>query len=212
MHQSAQSPRRSKAGSRSIWLERTMPLPLQISFRGIDPSEFLEEEVRRRSTSLERFADRIVACKVALESSHHRQHKGNLYHVRIDITVPGKEVVVSRDPPANHAHEDMHVAIRDAFNAARRQLEDHSRKRNGAVKLHEAPLMARVATLFPERGYGFLSTDGGEEVYMHRNAVLNGGFDKLSVGDRVRYVLALEPGEKGVQASTVEPIHHSHRV
>jgi len=189
-----------------------MPVPLQISFRGIDPSEFLEEEVRRRATSLERFADRIVACKVALEASHHRQHKGNLYHVRIDITVPGKEVVVSRDPPANHAHEDMHVAIRDAFNAARRQLEEHSRRKNGAVKVHEAPLTARVATLFPERGYGFLATDGGDEIYMHRNAVPNGGFDKLSVGDRVRYVLALEPGEKGAQASTVEPVHHNHRV
>lgn len=113
-----------------------MTVPVQVSFRGIDPSEFLEAEVRARAATLERFSDRIIACKVVLEPSGKSHHKGNIYHVRIDLTVPGKEIVVSRDPPANHAHEDMHVAIRDAFAAAKRQLEDYVRIANGNVKNH----------------------------------------------------------------------------
>lgn len=114
-----------------------MTVPLQISFRGMEPSEFLEAEVRERAAALGRIADRIIACKVMLETSNRNHHQGNLYHVRLDITVPGREIVVSRDPAANHAHEDMHVAIRDAFSAARRQLDEHGRRRNGDVKNHE---------------------------------------------------------------------------
>lgn len=113
-----------------------MAVPVQVSFRGIDPSEFLEAEVRQRAEVLGRFSDRIIACKVVLEPSHKNHHKGNIYHVRIDLTVPGKEIVVSRDPGGNHAHEDMHVAIRDAFQAAKRQLEDYQRISNGDVKNH----------------------------------------------------------------------------
>ncbi len=183
-----------------------MAVPVQISFRGLAPSEFLQAEVQKRADALEHFTDRIIACKVMLEEGHRRQHQGNIFHVRIDITVPGREIVVSRDPAEHHAHEDMHVAIRDAFNAARRQLEDHVRRQDGAVKAHEAPLVGRVVTLFPERGYGFIATDTGEEIYIHRNSVVNGGFARLRLGDKVRYVLAPEPGEKGAQASTVEPL------
>lgn len=188
-----------------------MDVPVQISFRGMDPSEFLEAEVRRRVAGLGQVAGRIVACKVMLEETHRRHTKGNVYHVRIDITVPGREIVVSRDTGENHAHEDMHVAIRDAFQAARRRLEDHARRASGAVKAHAAPSLGRVVTLFPEKGYGFIATEDGQEIYVHRNAVPNGGFDRLCLGDRVRYVLAPEPGEKGAQASTVEVVGNNHR-
>jgi cold shock CspA family protein/ribosome-associated translation inhibitor RaiA len=183
-----------------------MDVPLTITFRGMDTSEAAEQQIRNRAQALGRVHGRITACKVVLESSHHRHQKGNIFHVAITITVPGKEIVVNRDPGQHHAHEDAYVAIRDAFDAARRRLEDHVRVQGGAIKAHEAPTIGRIVTLFPEQGYGFLATDTGEEIYLHEHAVANGGFGKLKLGDRVRYVLAPDPGEKGPQASTVVPI------
>jgi len=183
-----------------------MVVPVRLSFRGMKPSASAEAQVQKRADELEQFHPRIVACKVMLEEATRRQHQGKIFHVRIDLTVPGREIVVNRDPAEHHAHEDLNVAIRDAFNAARRQLEDHVRLQGSAVKAHEEPLIGRIVTLFPEKGYGFLTTATGEEVYVHRNAVPHGGFEKLRLGDRVRYVLAVDPGEKGVQASTVVPL------
>jgi cold shock CspA family protein len=118
--------------------------------------------------------------------------------------------VVDRNPSADHAHEDPYVAVRDAFNAARRRLQDHQRRFEGRVKSHEAPPHGRVAQLFPEMDYGLIETADGREVYFHRNAVLNDGFDRLTPGAEVRF--AEEEGEKGPQASTVHLVGKSHVV
>ena len=104
-----------------------MELPLQISFRGMSKSPATETLIRERAAKLERFHDRITACRVVVEAHHRHQHKGRLYHVRIDLTVPGREIVVAREPADDHSHEDIKVAIHDAFDAARRQLEDYVR-------------------------------------------------------------------------------------
>jgi cold shock CspA family protein len=103
------------------------------------------------------------------------------------------------------------VAVRDAFDAVRRQLEDHVRRRRGDVKTHDAPSHGRVASLFAERDYGFIEASDGSEVYFHRNSVVGGGFDKLAVGDEVRFSFHAEEGEKGPQASTVVAVgkHHA---
>lgn len=113
-----------------------MQIPLQITFRGIPKSEAVEARIREKVDKLERFHSRIMSCRVAVEAEHQRHHQGNQYHIRIDITVPGKELVISREHHDNHAYEDIYVAIRDAFNAAARQLEDHARIRRGEVKSH----------------------------------------------------------------------------
>jgi len=112
----------------------TMQIPLQISFRNMDPSPAVEERIRKKAAKFERFHDRIVGCTVVVEAPHRHQHKGKLYSVRVDISVPGKDVIVDRAKPADHAHEDVYVAIRDAFNAATRRLEEHARKLRGDVK------------------------------------------------------------------------------
>ena len=117
-----------------------MQLPLQIIFRNIPPSEAVEAKVRERAKKLAIITDNITACRVTVEAPHKHQHKGSTYQVRFDLTVPGMEIVVSRDPCLNHAHEDIYVAIRDAFNALRRQLEDYVKQRQGKDKQHQQNL------------------------------------------------------------------------
>ncbi|HXZ46987.1 MAG TPA: HPF/RaiA family ribosome-associated protein [Pseudolabrys sp.] len=187
-----------------------MQVPLQISFRNMAPSPSVEAHIRERADALDQFFGRIISCRVAVKASARRQLKGKLYHIRVDLTVPGREIVVKRDPPEHHAHEDIQVAVSDAFDAARRQLEDHARNVRGDVKSHETPSHGRIVRLFKEDGYGFIRSSEGDEIYMHRNAVKGGGFGALSVGDEVRYVVHEGEGEKGPQASTVIPIGKHH--
>lgn len=186
-----------------------MPSWLQISFRNVDASPAVEAKIRERARELEQFFDRIVSCRVVIEAPNRRRH-GDLFHIRVDLKVPGKEIVVKRDPPEDHAHEDIYVAVRDCFDAVRRQLEDHVRRWRGDVKAHEVPHHGKVASLMAERNYGFIDASDGSEVYFHRNAVANGGFAKLTVGDEVRFSLHPGEGEKGPQASHVVAIGKHH--
>ena len=116
-----------------------MRQPLQINFRDIPQSDAIEAKVREKADKLDKFYDKIMTCSVMIEAPHGHHHKGYLYHVRIDLTVPNGEIVVNRDPKDNHAHEDVYVAIRDAFDAARRRLQDYARIQRGDVKKHEVP-------------------------------------------------------------------------
>ena len=186
-----------------------MQLPMQISFRGMEPSDAVETKIRERVGKLERFYDRIMGCRVVVESPHRRHHQGKLFHVRVDLTVPGGELAVSREPAEHHAHEDVFVAIRDAFDAAQRRLEDYARRQRGDLKTHEEPRTGRVCKLFPDEGYGFIETPDGTEVYFHKHSVLDNAFERLKLGNDVEFVE--EQGEKGPQASTVRVIDKHHR-
>jgi len=177
-----------------------MRLPLQISFRNMKHSEAVEREIVERAERLGRFCDQIMGCRVVVETRH-RHHQGDLYHVRIDLTLPGHEIVVGREPALHQAYEDVYVAVRDAFDSARRRLEDTVRRSDQRVKVHESPPHGRIARLDYGRNHGFIETPDGREIYFHRNSVLNADFDRLEVGDPVRF--NEEAGEKGPQASTV---------
>jgi ribosomal subunit interface protein len=109
-----------------------MQIPLQITIRGLEHSDALETHIREKADKLDEFFDRIMSCRVVVEVPHKHHHQGKQFNVRIDIGVPGSEIVVNRD----HA-EDVYVALRDAFDAAKRQLEDYARKIRGDVKTHE---------------------------------------------------------------------------
>lgn len=111
-------------------------MQVQITFRHMDPSPALEARIRQRVAELDQFYDRIVTCRIVVDCQHRHHHQGKLFRVGIDVTVPGREIVVGRESDANHAHEDAHVAVRDAFDAVRRQLEDHVRCRRGDTKTH----------------------------------------------------------------------------
>jgi len=187
-----------------------MQTPLEVSFRNMDRSDAVEARVREKAEKLERFFDRVTSCRVVIEATNRQHTKGNLYHVHIELGVPGSQVVVDRNPGNKHAHEDVYVAVRDAFNAARRRLEDHSRRKAGKVKAHEVPPHGKVVRLFPEEGYGFIETSAGHEVYFHQNSLVDADFGKLKTGQEVRVVLAEKESEKGPQASTVRLIGKHH--
>jgi ribosomal subunit interface protein len=176
-----------------------MKLPLQITTRNVSLSEAAEDTIREKAAKLESFYDRIMSCRVLVETPHRHKQQGLLYNVRLDITVPGGEIVVKREP-----NEDLYVAIRDSFDAARRQLLALVRRQRGKVKVHEAPPVGYVVDLHDE--YGFIETDEGREVYFHRNAVKgNGGFEHLEANTVVKFVE--EQGEEGPQATVVMPLH-----
>src|SRR5687767_8283663 len=132
----------------------TMQVPPQIVFRRIDSSPAVEERVRNEIADLERFYDRIMSCRVAVERSGPAE--ANLFHVRVDVTVPGGEIVVVRNPPPDVPHEDLHAAIGDAFASTRRRLEDHARERRGDVKHHTPETHGSVVRLDRAAGFGFL--------------------------------------------------------
>ncbi len=179
-----------------------MKVPLQVTFRHMKRSESVEARILERAAKLERLHDQIMTGRVVVDLPQQRQRKGKVFHVRIDITVPGRELVVNRDPLLDHAHEDVYVAVEDAFDAMERKLKEHSREVQGETRRDTGENRGTVATLFPGEGYGFIEARDGREIYFHRNSVLNDGFERLRQGMMVRF--AEEEGEKGPQASTVE--------
>jgi cold shock CspA family protein/ribosome-associated translation inhibitor RaiA len=179
-----------------------MPIPLEITFEGgLTSSEALRRRIGKEAEKLERFHARIVMCRIAVKGRSHRRKHGDLFDVRLQISTPGgRDIVIDRNPPADHAHEDAFVAIRDAFNAARRRLQDRHRRQQGKTKVHEAPAEGRIVRLNKD-GFGFIESVDGREVYFHRNALRNKPFGQLRKGSKVRFLEAEMDGL--VQASTV---------
>lgn len=189
-----------------------MEVPLQITFRGMKPSEALEANIREKADKLESLFDRIIGCNVIVEAPHRHKRKGKLYEVHIDLSVPGKVLVVAKKPGDVFAHEDVFVSVRDAFDAATRQLQDHARQVRGDVKTHEVPRHGKIARIFPAEGYGFIESSEGREIYFHRNSVVGDAFSRIKIGQEVRFVVAEGESEKGPQATTVHLVGKHHIV
>ena len=188
-----------------------MQIPLQITFKDMDPSPAIEARIREKAAELERFFAQISRCHVVVTSPHRHHRKGRLYQVSIHLTLPPRhEITIGREGRQDHAHEDVNVAIRDAFDAAVRQVEDQARRVRADVKTHEAPMHGRVVRLFPD--HGFIETTDGEEVYFSRTSVVEEGFDALDVGREVRLVVAEGESAQGWQATTVHPVGKHHIV
>jgi cold shock CspA family protein len=174
---------------------------LQVTFRNLDRSPALEADIREHAEKLARFYDGIIGCRVVIEARHKHHQHGNHYHVRVDVAVPGSELVASREPDEHHAYTDAYVAIRDAFGAMGRQLEDFARRHDQRRKVHAAPPHGRISELHAAEGYGRIETSDGRSIYFHRNSVVDADFERLQVGSEVRF--DEEMGERGPQASTV---------
>jgi ribosomal subunit interface protein len=110
-----------------------MQTPLQVTFRKLPRSDALEARIRDKAARLEKFHPRIMSCHVVVDELDRHHHQGKQFTVRLDIRVPGHEVVIDRDH-----HEDIYVALRDAFAAAGRKLEEVARTQRGDVKAHQS--------------------------------------------------------------------------
>jgi cold shock CspA family protein len=197
-----------------------MHRPPTITFRGIDHSPTLEAAIRARINKLETYYGAIVGCRVLVEPAQRHHETGNRYHVRIDISVPGDDIVVAHEPSLHATERTIElaetarvnepdperkhvlVAIREAFDIARRRLQDYARRQRGTVKAPARRPRGRVSRLFPIDEYGYIEAEDGREVYFQKSSVLHAAFDRLIVGSAVSFVE--EAGEKGPQASTVK--------
>jgi cold shock CspA family protein len=203
-------------------------IPTQITFRGFEPDEALDGQIRERVSWLEQFYAGIVRCRVLVEVPHRHRHDGRHFHIRIEMTVPGGPPIVVSHEPSLHgrlkdAEDDAHrkedeiesvhryatVAVHEAFDTARRLLEDFAREQRGTVKAHEVPAHGEVVELSQVDGYGFIQA-GEQRIYFNRASVLENGFDDLTVGASVAFVE--EQGDKGPQASTVRVLGKHHYV
>jgi len=172
-----------------------MKVALQVTFRDMPRSDAVEAEIRRRAEKLEEFCDRIMSCRVTVETLAAHKHQGKLFAVHVDVKVPGEEIASTR----RHEHEDVYVAVRDAFDAVRRRLEDYARRSRGETKRHEPLLHGRVQRLFDD-GHGFIEDSDGNQYYFDEACVVNPG-DRLVVGAAVQFLG--EAAAQGLQAKRV---------
>ena len=199
-----------------------MNLPISITFRGIPPSEWIEADIYKRAANLDAYCRDIMSCRVVVDIPHRHHEEGNRFRLRIDLTVPGEEIAVNHESNLHAAKQDLderewvkqfdvegmrkdlRLVMREAFDVARRRLQDYARRRRRAVKTHEESPHGRVVKWIPEEQFGAIEAADGHEVYFHRNSVLGNGLKRLRVGANVVFVE--ERGEKGPQASTVKVV------
>ncbi len=173
-----------------------MKPPVQITFHNFDRSEAIEAAVDEKVEKLSRFCPDIVGCRVSLELLQKHKHKGRPFSVRIDLTIPGHELVVNRDQD-----EDIYVALRDAFDDMGRRIEDVERRRRGATKIHPIPIHGEVVRLNPDEGFGFIRTPDGREYYFGRENLVDLDFERLETGTAVQFIE--EMAAEGPQAKRV---------
>lgn len=174
----------------------------QITFRGVDVSPNLVSIIEEKIAKLEHIYDRITSCRVTVERRSSKGHKGQLYQIAVELEVPGGVVIVNNKPGDLGAHEDPRVAIRDSFDAARRQLEDHVRKADGVhVKPEPEKRYGTVVRLFPNEGYGFIQMNDKREVFFDRASVNGTDWEELDILSELSF--SLMNGEKGLYAANV---------
>ena len=178
-----------------------MHTPLQITFRHMGPSDAVDARIREYADKLDRYHDNVISCRVVFDAPHQHQSKGNLFHISVDVKVPGHDIVVARDAHQRQAREDPYVAIHDAFEAVYKQLKGAAQVKRHDVKHHDAPLIGMIHSMPREQDFGLIMTRDGRELYFHRNSVLNREFESLKEGQSVRF--HEEQGDQGPKASTV---------
>ncbi len=201
---------------------------MQVTFRNMAAIAGVRDEVEDRIQKLETFCKPILSCRVMIEAPTNHHRKGGSFLVRIDVKLhdgrvdvrytesphPVKRTPLRQKPvqgrETSDGHETLMLTVRDAFDAARRQLQEHVRRRRADVKTHEPGLQGTVCKIFPDGGYGYLETADGREFYFHANSVIGVSFEKLRLGSKAQFVE--ESGQKGPQASTVRVLKRSRKV
>jgi ribosome-associated translation inhibitor RaiA len=183
-----------------------MHKPLQIAFRNMESSEFLERLVREKVERLERFNPSIIGCRVVLEVPHRSPDSGKVpLGIAVEVEVPGRPLVVAKgEEDRREMKGDVTRVVNRTFEAIERQLSELQDIQDGVVKQHGATGESGVVVrLFPEQSYGFVEVKGSPDLYFTRNAVVGGVFDALRIGTLVLVTRATTEGPMGPQASSV---------
>jgi cold shock CspA family protein len=175
---------------------KTMKQALHIQFHGMEASAAVEAKAREFAARLDARAPDLMACRVSIDLEQKHKQQGRPYGVRIDLTLPGHELVVNRVQD-----EDVYVALRDAFDNMKRQLDEVVRKRRGQEKQHAPELRGEVVRLDSEAGTGFIRTADGDEYYFSRDNLAGTPFEHMREGSRVEFLP--EAGKQGRQAKRV---------
>lgn len=183
-----------------------METTLQITFKDIERSERVEAEIRERVDRIERIYDRITGCQVRVRAPHHRHRKGTQYVVDIDVALPSSTLNVGREPGDNLAHQEILVAVRDAFNAMERKLRKWKDQHKGRPEHLLTPLQGRIDRLNQDKGSGEIATTDGRLIYFHRNCLIDCDFPDLAVGDTVELSVDHKDADEGPHASMVRII------
>ena len=177
-----------------------------ITFHEVDHSDALEKRIRTKVDNLLRKHKFIEAIRVTVDMPHHHKHKGNLYQIRIDAHVAGKEVMINKQPGGPlQAHEDPYTAVNSAFKAATKALEKYTDKRQGKVKHHGIPLQGKIVRL--EENKGYIETPTYPEIPFDEHVLSGGAVEDLKVGDFVTFSIA-ESEEKIIYATGVRIVTH----
>jgi len=181
-----------------------MQVAPEITFHGIEHSDYNADYIQERIQRLEHLTDDIIACRVTVERPHRNHRQGNAYHVRVELTLPKHRDLIAKKEAGQRRAVELRTVIKEAFEAVEKQVKEVSARQRNQVKVHEQP-SALVVRIDRDAGFGFIKAPGGEEFYFHRNSVLHNDFDRLEVGTEVRF--EPEMGEDGPQASTVQLIN-----
>ena len=197
----------------------------EIMFRGVNRTSYIDKLITRGIAKLEQVCNYIVSTRVTVEQIQTRHRTDSPYRILVEISIRDRpDIVVERlsnkvkktvdDPDLvnsrpvrkrNTREEALPAFIISTFDAARRELKKITDKQRGAVKVHpQQQAQAMVEKIFRDQEYGFLRSLDGQSVYFNRNSVLHDHWAQLKVGTAVRYTQEL--GDKGLQASTVEPV------
>ena len=173
-----------------------MKLPLQLHFLGMEPSPAVEVAVRDKVAKLDQFRADLMSCRVTVELVHKHKRQGQPYAVRVEVTVPGHVLSVDRV-----LHEDVYVALRDAFDDMKRKIEDSVRRTRGQEKVHPAVLHGEVVRFDDANRCGFIRTAGGDEYWFGPENVAGTPFEHIAIGAEVQFIP--EVAAEGRQAKRV---------
>jgi ribosome-associated translation inhibitor RaiA len=126
-----------------------MQIPLQITFKDILPSDAVAADIRKRADRLEKYYENILSCRVTLGVDGKHKNQGRLYTARIEISVPDSQIAINRNNP-DHLNEDLYIVLHDAFDAAKRKLEEYARIKRGDIKTHTQPARGSEAEISDE--------------------------------------------------------------
>jgi ribosomal subunit interface protein len=184
-----------------------MQVAPEIKFHDIERSEWVENYIVERLRRLERYAGGVTSCHVTVSQEQASQNKGNRYSVMVEVRMPPQhDLAIKKQKDIRDMSAQLPALINLAFGAIERQLKKTAALRRGEEKTHDGQPHGLIEKLFDE-GYGFIRAADNREVYFHRNSVLHGDFDRLSVGTEVRF--SPEDGENGPQASSVQVVGKS---